>query len=207
MLSVQNLSCRRSGRIVFRDLGFDLGAGGFLLVTGANGSGKSSFLRLLAGLLEPETGQVLWQKLPIADDPATYRAQLHYIGHLDAVKPSLTVREMLAYWCALRGTAQRGGEETLEVFGLSSLADSQARFLSAGQKRRLSLTRLVLNQAPLWLLDEPSSALDAAGQKLLMAQIAKHRATGGIVIAASHDALDIDDAQRLDMKIYVKARV
>jgi len=198
MLNVQNLSCRRGGRVVFRDTGFSVESGGFVLVTGVNGSGKSSLLRVLAGLLPPKSGQVQWHGADIAEDNSAHRARLHYIGHLDAVKLSLTVREMLAYWCALRGTAQIN-LAALDAFALEKLADRPIRSLSAGQKRRLSLTRLALDTAPLWLLDEPTTALDNQSQALLIAQIARHRAGGGIVIAATHDELAIPDMQRLLM--------
>lgn len=198
MLKVQNLSCRRGGRVVFCDTGFSVEPGGFLLVTGANGSGKSTLLRILAGLLPPKSGHIHWRSANIAEDSAAHRARLHYIGHLDAVKPGLIVREMLDYWRALRGAA-KNDLASLDAFGLEKLADRPIRSLSAGQKRRLSLTRLVLDTAPLWLLDEPTTALDSEGQSLLIAQIARHRASGGIVVAATHDELAVPDMQRLMM--------
>lgn len=199
MLAVQNLSCRRSGAVVFRDVGFTVESGGFVLLTGANGSGKSSLLRVLAGLIEPASGQVLWQGNTIANDQAAHRQNLHYIGHLDAIKPGVTAREMLDYWRALRGAHNVTQTDVLNAFGLTALIDHPIRRLSAGQKRRLSLTRLILAPAPLWLLDEPTTALDREGQNLLRVQIARHRATGGIVIAATHDQLDVPDAQQVVM--------
>ena len=192
MLSTHNLTCRRSGRIIFRDLSFEVVAGGFLSVTGANGSGKSSLLRLLAGLIAPAAGHILWHKEAVS-------LPLHYIGHHDALKPILTAREMLAYWRALRTEKAGDDVRTLSTFDLVDLADTPVRLLSAGQKKRLSLTRLVLATAPVWLLDEPTAALDAASQKLLFDHIAQHRAQGGIVIAATHDALDIEDMQHLTL--------
>ena len=199
MLTVQNLSCRRGGRMVFRQAGFSVEPGGFLLVTGANGSGKSSLLRLLAGLLIPKSGAIQWQGADITADPAAHRARLHYLGHLDAVKPALLVSEMLDYWRALRPCGLFDATAALQSFALEKLADRSIRSLSAGQKRRLSLTRLLLDDAPLWLLDEPTTALDSQGQELLCAQIARHRARGGIVIAATHDALVIPDMQQFAM--------
>jgi heme exporter protein A len=198
MLTVQNLSCRRGGRTVFRDVGFAVESGGFLRVAGPNGSGKSSLLRVLAGLVEPAAGTVRWQRAEIAADAAAHRARLHYIGHLDAAKPSLTVRETLAYWRALRG-AQGDVAVCLDAFALAPLADLLVRRLSAGQRRRLSLTRLVLDAAPLWLLDEPATALDRDGQELLEALIARHRAAGGIVAIASHDEITAPGMQRFEM--------
>ena len=179
-------------------------SGGFVLVTGPNGSGKSTLLRVLAGLITPQTGAVQWQGVEIASDTAAYRASLHYVGHLDAVKPALTVREMLDYWRALRGAGGIDLAACLDAFALDKLADRPIRSLSAGQKRRLSLTRLVLDTAPLWLLDEPTTALDANGQNLLLAHIARHRAKGGIVVAATHDELNVPDMQRLTMSEVVR---
>jgi len=199
MLSAQNLSCRRGGRVLFRDVGLSVAAGAFLLVSGANGSGKSSLLRILAGLLEPVSGALLWYNENIAADCAAHRARLHYVGHLDALKLDLTTSEILAYWQALRGTAQKNAKDVLQTFGLEELGDRPVRRLSAGQKRRLSLTRLVLDDAPLWLLDEPTTALDRNGYRLLWEQITRHRARGGMVIAAMHEEPEICDAQRLTM--------
>jgi len=198
MFEVHNLSCRRGGRLVFRTLSFGLGAGGFLLVNGANGSGKSSLLRALAGLA-PCDGVMSWHGTNVTQDWMAQRERSLYIGHLDAVKTTLTVREHLDYWQALRGTAKPDQPSTLEAFALTRLADRAGRSLSAGQKRRLSLTRLVLHDAPLWLLDEPTTALDRDGQALLFDRIANHRAKGGMVIAASHDEMPIKDAQILTM--------
>jgi heme exporter protein A len=126
---------------------------------------------------------------------------LHYIGHLDAVKPGLTVSEMLDYWRALRGVGQAETANVWTFLGLDKLKDRPVRSLSAGQKRRLSLSRLALDAAPLWLLDEPTTALDVHGQELLRRQIARHRATGGIVVAATHDELNIPDAQSFEMAV------
>ncbi len=199
MLRVHNLSCRRGGRVIFRETGFATNSGGFALIMGANGSGKSSLLRVLAGLIAPAAGCVRWQDSDVAEDPAAHRARVHYIGHLDALKAGLTVREMLDYWRALHGAGQIKIEQSLAAFALTSMADRPIRRLSAGQKRRLSLTRLALVEAPLWLLDEPTSALDVTGQALLREVISGHRAKGGIVIAATHDDLNVPDAQVITM--------
>ena len=195
MLTVQNLSCRRGGRVIFRETGFATGSGGFALVMGANGSGKSSLLRVLAGLIVPAAGAVRWENRDVSEDAAAHRARVHYIGHLDALKAGLTVREMLGYWCALHGAKETKLDQSLNSFALTALADRPIRRLSAGQKRRLSLTRLALVEAPLWLLDEPTSALDVTGQGLLREGIARHRAKGGIVIAATHDDLNVPNVQ------------
>lgn len=196
MLQIENLACRRGGSTVFRGLNHGAAAGFVVCVTGANGSGKSSLLRLLAGLIEPAAGRVLWHGANIADDPDTYRQNLHYLGHLDGLKPDLTVREMLHYQHALMGArAACDDRKILEKFGLKNLADRSVARLSAGQKRRLALTRLSVRLAPLWLLDEPTTALDGAGRAFLCDLITGHCATGGMVIAATHDLLDLPHAK------------
>ncbi len=162
-----DIACRRGERLVFRGLSFALEAGAALVLTGANGSGKSSLLRLMAGLLPPHTGSLRWAGEPIAGDPAAHRARLHLIGHQDALKPVLTVLENAAFWAGLRGAASAAAASALERLGLSHLADAPCRLLSAGQKKRLSLARLLASSAPLWLLDEPTTGLDEAATRNL----------------------------------------
>jgi heme exporter protein A len=182
--------------MVFRGLGFRVSPGSLLQITGANGSGKSSLLRVLAGFLPALEGEVLWQGKPAAENP-DYRSCLHYLGHLDALKPELTGDEMLDYWRALRPPAATSFDD---IFGITPFRQKSIRILSAGQKRRLALSRLLLNDAPLWLLDEPTTALDAEGQKMLSACIAAHRAKGGMVIAAVHHVLDALEVQNFAMQ-------
>ncbi|MGD9617699.1 MAG: heme ABC exporter ATP-binding protein CcmA [Alphaproteobacteria bacterium] len=186
----ETLACRRGGRLVFAGLDFSLPAGSALVLTGSNGSGKSSLLRLLAMLLTPAAGRLLWEGRPVAADPARYRAALGYAGHLDAIKPALTARETLRFWAALRGaanpTANPAIETALDRFGLGMVADWPCRFLSAGQRRRLALARLVAAPASVWLLDEPTAALDSDGETRLIEAIAGHRAEGGRVAVATH---------------------
>jgi heme exporter protein A len=152
-----------------------------LLLTGPNGSGKSSLLRLCAGLIAPEHGRLLWSGKPL--EPEEHRARLRYVGHLDAVKPVLSVAENLSFWARLTG-----GDitEALQQIGLARLANLPARLLSAGQRRRLALARLALAPAELWLLDEPTVGLDRDGIALLANLVATHRARGGMVMAATH---------------------
>jgi len=190
----ENLACRRGERLVFSGFDCRLAAGGALVLTGANGSGKSSLLRLLATLLVPAAGRLFWNGEPVARDPGRYRAALHYVGHLDAAKPALSAREMLGFWTALRGMANPALDEALAAFGLDRIADWPCRWLSAGQRRRLALARLVAAPAPIWLLDEPSAALDRDGEARLEAAIAGHRAAGGRVAVATHQPLAIAEA-------------
>ncbi len=192
------LDCERGGRRVFAGLDFALSAGGALVLRGANGSGKSSLLRILAGLLRPVGGTLEWAGEPVAEDPDAHRARLHYVGHLDALKTTLTVGENLAFWAGLRGSVEGVGAG-LDHFGLGELADMPARYLSAGQRRRASLVRLVASEAALWLLDEPTVTLDDASVAALGRAMEAHRAAGGIVVVVTHDALEIAEAQSLDM--------
>jgi heme exporter protein A len=198
MLNVNNLACRRGGREVFRDVTFALGDGEVLLVTGANGSGKSSLLRVLAGLLEPSRGDVIWQGQNIAAQD-NYTQHIHYVGHLDAVKNELTVGEMMDYRVALYGIAPRM-DLAQDPFQLKMLREKPVRYLSAGQKRRLSLSRLVVSESRLWLLDEPTTALDQNGQEMLAMCIARHRAAGGMAIIATHMDMQLPDARSYDMQ-------
>lgn len=185
------LACERGGRTVFSGLRFAAPAGGVLLLAGANGSGKSSLLRLMAGLATPAAGTLSWAGTAIADDPDGHRARLAWVGHADAVKPVLTVARNLADWAALAGAAGtlRPGtaiDTALAAVGLGRLGPIPARHLSAGQRRRLALARLALSAAPLWLLDEPTTALDEDGVARLAGLLDGHCAGGGIVIAATH---------------------
>jgi heme exporter protein A len=194
-LSGRELACLRGERMVFEGLGFDLAPGGALVLTGPNGSGKTSFLRLVAGLLRPAAGSLAWRGRPVGDDPDALRAELHYVGHLDAVKPLLTVSENLVFWARMRG----GGAvtEALAGFGLTALANVPARFLSAGQRRRVALARLLAAPAALWLLDEPTVGLDSESIEALTSAMAAQRDSGGMVIAATHATLSLRDAGAL----------
>ena len=193
--AAENLTCVRAARAVFARLSFALDPGSALFLLGPNGSGKSSLLRLLAGLLKPTAGRLLWAGLPVADDPEAHGARLHYVGHHDAVKPVLTVAETLHFWARLHGgDSEARVERALETFAIKRLADVPGRLLSAGQQRRVNLARLIAAPAPLWLLDEPSVALDKASVKALEAAMAQHRATGGIVIVSTHADIDLPGA-------------
>jgi heme exporter protein A len=193
MLTAKSLSCQRGRCTAFRHIGFELGTGDLLLVSGKNGSGKSSLLRVLAGFLPPCEGEILWQKQPV--DFALHRQRLHYIGHLDALKPELTAIETVRYWAALYRVAD--GRDSLKAVGLDALGGRTVRHLSAGQKKRLALARLLLRKAPLWLLDEPATALDEDGQTLLNDLIRQHRADNGLVVLASHHKTSFAGAEHL----------
>jgi heme exporter protein A len=197
--SGEDLVCARGGRTVFAKLGFEVAPGEALLLLGPNGSGKSSLLRVMAGLLRPHQGRLLWDGQKVADDPESHGGRLHYVGHHDAVKPVLTVRETLAFWAGLHGGAALAEriEGALDGFALRRLADVPGRMLSAGQKRRLNLARLLAAPAPLWLLDEPSVALDRASVKSLEGRIAAHRAQGGMVVVSTHADIALEGAREL----------
>ena len=206
-LVAEDLACRRGERLIFAGLGCGLPPGGALVLTGANGSGKSSLLRLLATLLAPAAGCLLWDGAPVAADIAQYRARLHYLGHLDAIKPAFTVRETLRFWAGLRGVVTPALDAALAAFGLDALADWPCRWLSAGQRRRLGLARLIAAPAPLWLLDEPTAALDADGEARLIAAIAAHRDAGGRVVAATHQPLGLAGAATLALEDFAPAAI
>jgi heme exporter protein A len=193
------LACVRGERLVFENLSFRARPGEALLLTGPNGSGKSSLLRLMAGLLPPESGRLAWGGSAVGDDPDAHRARIHYVGHLDAVKPALTVAENLGFYAALRGHRADPDRlaRALQRFDLERLADTPARFLSQGQRRRAALARLLAAPAPLWLLDEPTLALDDASLARLAGVLSDHLAGGGLVVAATHAPIALAAAQRL----------
>jgi heme exporter protein A len=196
ILDVLDLACIRGDRAIFAGLSFSVPAGGALLLTGANGVGKSSLLRVLAGLLPAAGGEVLLEGVPARTGPAGHALRMRYISSQDALKPALTVAENLAFYAALWG-----GEvaPALEALGLSPLASLPGRVLSTGQRRRLALARLALAPARLWLLDEPSLGLDAASVSRLGTLMARHRAAGGAILAATHLPLPLPDARELKL--------
>jgi heme exporter protein A len=194
MLTAEDVAVFRGERLVFRDLSLTVPSGGALVLAGPNGSGKSTLLRLLAGLVRPAAGRLLWDGADVLSDLAGHGRQVAYLGHQDAVKPGLTVTENLRFAAAVSG---RSILVALEAVGLEALADLPARLLSAGQKRRLALSRLVLSSAPLWLLDEPTLGLDTASIDRFGGLLARHRDAGGMVVAATHVPLPLPEAAGL----------
>jgi len=193
-LSASDLLCRRGGRDVFAGIGFSLASGEALTIVGRNGAGKSSLLRLVAGLLRIAHGRI---DLEGGSPELTVGEQAHYLGHQDALKASLSVGENLRFWSGFLGGAAADLQDALAAVGLTAVADLPAAYLSAGQRRRLSLARLVAVKRPIWLLDEPASTLDAAAQARLAELMRAHLAGGGLILAATHGALGLDDAREL----------
>jgi heme exporter protein A len=183
------LRCVRGGREIFSCLDFEASAGEVLAVTGRNGSGKTSLLRLIAGLLAISGGSV---SLEGGDAELTLPEQAHYLGHRDALKPALSVMENLGFWRDFLGGEPFDPAESLTAVGLDHAGRLPAAYLSAGQRRRLSLARLITVRRPVWLLDEPTAALDAAGQSLLSGLMRDHLGRGGLVVAATHAPLGIE---------------
>jgi heme exporter protein A len=192
-LIAEGLACRRGFRLLFEDLSFGLGPGEALLVVGPNGAGKSSLLRILAGLLPATAGAVRMEGLAAEAEP---HEVIHYLGHKDAARAALTPVETARYVQAVLGGSAAVSEALVRV-GLGSVADLPVGILSAGQRRRLSLARLLTSSRPVWLLDEPTAALDSGGEMLLARLAADHRANGGILVAATHRDLALPDAQVL----------
>ncbi|SFJ40657.1 heme exporter protein A [Bradyrhizobium sp. Gha] len=188
-LSGRGVTCVRSGREVFSGLDFEVASGAAVAVVGRNGSGKTSLLRLIAGLLIPAGGTIV---LDGGDADMTLPEQCHYLGHRDALKPALSVAENLSFWADFLGGKRFDAAASLAAVGLDHAADLPASFLSAGQRRRLSLARLLTVRRPVWLLDEPTTALDAAGQEMFGGLMRGHLAGGGMIIAATHGPLGIE---------------
>lgn len=201
MLKVNDLSCRRGGRRIFQHVSFTLERGAALLITGTNGSGKSSLLRLLAGLLPVTEGSIHWKGQRITAHNHEYRRDLCYIGHLDGLKPQLTGTETLDYWHTLLQQPKLQKEcLSDDPFGVQSFINKPVRYLSAGQRRRLALSRLLLSSTDLWLLDEPTAALDPDGQSTLIKILERHRQKGGLVLMTTHHDIQIAQTSFLQMK-------
>jgi heme exporter protein A len=200
--SGMDLVCVRGERTVFTDLSFQLTSGGALILAGPNGAGKSSLLRMMAGLLPPAAGVLAWDGAAVTDDAEGHSRRVRYVAHADAVKSALTVAENLRTWAVLWGgpaNAEERGGKALAAFGIDRLADVPGRYLSAGQKRRLALARLLVAPASLWLLDEPRTGLDSDAERRLDRAAETHRAAGGMVVMALHGGDRPPGARTLDL--------
>jgi len=203
-LAAENLQLWRGERHVLRGVGFAAPSGTCLHVAGANGSGKTTLLRTACGLLYPESGRLLWRGRDVREDLPAFHASLIYIGHDPPLKADLSARENLRYWVGMRRRTDRAAlESALQRVGACPWGERPARTLSAGQRRRVALAALSLALVPLWLLDEPTTNLDAEGQQLVGTLIEEQLARGGLVLAATHHELPVAPArvQRLELQL------
>ncbi|KAB2732268.1 heme ABC exporter ATP-binding protein CcmA [Brucella intermedia] len=195
-LEADNLAGERGGETIFAGLSFALGDSEALVVTGPNGSGKSTLLRIICGLLAPQAGKVELREdgtvLPV-------RAACHYLGHQNAMKPALSVRENLSFWQKFNGAAQSEIDEALEAVDLPGVEHLPFGYLSTGQKRRVSIAKLLVSHRPLWIVDEPTAGLDKASEARFAEIMRGHMREGGMIVAATHIPLGLEDVRTLDM--------
>ncbi len=197
LLRAQKLFCERDDRVLFTDLSFTLQAGDLMQVQGSNGSGKTTLLRILCGLNSSYEGELFWEGVPIDEDRESFLSSLLYLGHRVGVNKILTARENLRWSCALHGPVSDSDiDDALYNVGLAGYADISCRNMSAGQQQRVSLARLLLSPARLWVLDEPFTTLDVRGVKVLENLLAAHVARGGAVLVTTHHTLEVPCALR-----------
>ncbi len=196
-LVVNHISVRRAERMVLSDISFGVSSGEVLRLVGHNGSGKTTLIRTIAGLLTAEVGDI---RLAGGQDDATVGEQSHLVGHHNAIKPAMTVSENLAFWQRFLDGPADGVARALDVFRLDALADIPAGLLSAGQKRRTGLARLLVADRPIWLLDEPTTSLDTATSDLVVKVIDQHARSGGLAIVATHLAMSFEGARDLALR-------
>ena len=195
-LMAEAVSVMRGDRMVVTHLSFGVEAGEALVLVGPNGAGKTTLIRCIAGLLKPSAGQV---RLEGGQPERTLGEECHYVGHLNGLKASLTVEENATFWSRYLGGASEQIEPTLATFGLTTARDVPVGYLSAGQRRRLALARLLLAARPVWLLDEPAVSLDRAAQQVLTTVVDAHLASGGLVVAATHTPLGFARSRDLQL--------
>jgi heme exporter protein A len=195
-LIADGLSAMRGGRAVFTHLSFAVASGEALVLTGPNGAGKTTLIRIIAGMLQPAGGQI---RLEGGQAERSLSEECHYVGHLNGVKASLTVEANAAFWNSYLGGEDERVGRALATFGLAAVRDIPAAYLSAGQKRRLGLARLLLAERPVWLLDEPAVSLDASAQQALARAVDAHLAAGGLVVAATHAPLGFTRSRELQL--------
>ncbi len=198
-LIADQLTVSRGGEIVFCDLGFRVAAGAALVVTGPNGAGKSTLLRTLCGLIEPAAGSARIEGVA-GDEPPLLGEYCHYLGHENGMKPALTVASNLAFWRGFLGAPRDEIDQALGKIGLEHVAQLPFAHLSAGQRRRVALARLLVSYRPVWLVDEPISGLDERARATFAGLANHHLNSGGIIIAATHEPLGIADAATLEMR-------
>ncbi|MBB4093570.1 heme ABC exporter ATP-binding protein CcmA [Brucella pecoris] len=198
-LEAENLAGERGGETIFADLSFALSEGEALVVTGPNGSGKSTLLRIICGLLQPEAG-----KVELSEDGTVLpvRAACHYLGHQNAMKPALSVRENLSFWQKFNGAAQAEIDEALEAVDLPGVEHLPFGYLSTGQKRRVSIAKVLVSHRPLWIVDEPTAGLDKASEARFAEIMRGHMREGGMIVAATHIPLGLEGVSALDMAAY-----
>jgi heme exporter protein A len=203
VLQVRDLACRRGPALLFSGIDFEVAAGELLCVRGPNGCGKTTLLRCVTGLTRPDEGTILWRGEPAQTDPERMRAGTAYAGHLPSLKDDLSAEENLEFALRLRGVATTAEErrEALAAVGLEKRRRIPARRLSAGQRRRIGLARLALDPADLWVLDEPLTALDDAGQELFVDLLDRHLAGGGLALAATHHRLSPPSAVVRELRL------
>ncbi len=200
-LTAENLAARRGEDLIFVNVSFHLQAGEALILTGKNGSGKSTLLRVIAGLLRPEKGSVTVAD-PVGAERRPAAEASHYLGHRNAMKTELTVAENLDFWRSFLGPGKAAGmstQEAADAVGLPGITHLPFGYLSAGQQRRFAFAKLLVAHRPVWILDEPTAALDASADRLFTELIEAHLREGGIVVAATHQPLGLEGTRELKM--------